>query len=78
MNDISMVAQTLVKSGFKGAMVSVQDGDELKMAGCGKLKIGQLALIVLAAYLEEIPKERREEMARYIAARAMENIEDVD
>ena len=79
MNDITMIAQSLVAGGrYKGAMVSVQDGSDVKVTGAGALKLGHLALIVLAAYLKEIPEERRSTMATYISNKAMRSLEELD
>ncbi len=77
MNELQLIAQTLVaQGGYSGAVVSAQQGDNLISVGAGNLRLGQLAIFVLANYIRHVPEDKRDVMLRYISEKAKKAAKD--
>ena len=76
MNELALMAHSLVAQGnYRGAVVAAQHREDVIVEGAGNLQTGKLAVMIMASYLSEIPKEKRNMMKEYICQKAEELID---
>ncbi len=76
MNELQLIVQSLVAQGnYKGAVIAAQYQEEVMLEGAGHLQTGKLAVMIMASYLSEVPKDKRNMMKEYICQKAEELID---
>lgn len=81
MNEIALTAQALMARGiYRGVVITAEFNNALPdrnhmivVEGAGSMQLGRLVGFLFKEYLKNVPEDRRETMARWMAARAVEN-----
>ena len=77
MNELALIAHSLVAQGnYKGAVIAAQHKEDVLLEGAGTLQLGRLVVTLLAAYMREMPKEKRDMMGKYVCKKAKEMAEN--